>query len=154
MTKTYKANTSISINVVLASKKNLHISFITQSDGSSTFTTDCEEIQRAIERHYRFGSLFRLKSVSGSPEKKRTDPDTDDIVMGETNEKDGETGHDETESEWNNDGQRKLDVVNVPDLSAAKDYLADRFGISRTTLRSKKSIVDAAAANGIQLDGI
>ena len=61
MIKTYKANTNISINVVLpSSKKNLHIAFAPMSDGSSVFSTENEEIQKGIESHYKFGSLFRF----------------------------------------------------------------------------------------------
>ena len=40
--KTYMANTNISINVVLPSKKNFHITFTPLSNGSSVFTTDNE----------------------------------------------------------------------------------------------------------------
>ena len=61
MIKSYKANTNISINVVLpGSKKNLHIAFVPLSDGSSVFSTENEEIQKGMERHYEFGSLFRF----------------------------------------------------------------------------------------------
>ena len=51
ITKTYKANTNISINVVLPSKKNLHIAFVPLSNGSSVFTTDNEDIQKSVENH-------------------------------------------------------------------------------------------------------
>ena len=69
MIKTYKANTNVSINVVLPSKKNLHISFTPLSNGSSLFTTDNEDIMRAIEKHYNFGKLFRLHSMQDESEK-------------------------------------------------------------------------------------
>lgn len=59
MIKTYKANTNVSINVVLPSKKNLHISFTPLSNGSSLFTTDNEDIMRAIE------NITILESCSG-----------------------------------------------------------------------------------------
>ena len=72
--KTYKANTNISINVVLPSKKNLHITFTPLSDGSSVFTTDNEVIQKSIEKHYKFGKLFKLHASQGqSAEKEVTD---------------------------------------------------------------------------------
>lgn len=45
----------------------------------------------------------------------------------------------------------ELKQVQMTDLGAAKDYLAETFGISRNRLRSKKQIVEAAAANGIEL---
>lgn len=68
ITKTYKANTNISINVVLPSKKNLHIAFVPLSNGSSVFTTDNEDIQKSVENHYKFGKLFKLHSVHGQSE--------------------------------------------------------------------------------------
>lgn len=68
ITKTYKANTNISINVVLPSKKNLHIAFVPLSNGSSVFTTDNEDIQKSIENHYKFGKLFKLHSLHGQSE--------------------------------------------------------------------------------------
>ena len=184
MIKTYKANTNVSINVVLPSKKNLHISFIPLSNGSSTFTTDNEEIMNAIECHYNFGKLFRLHSVQGeskknaakvveTPAKKEEKaedkpadnptPAEDTTVTdngdnenadanenGENNEQNGEAPTEGAETETDT----TLKQVTVSDLAAAKDYLADKFGISRTTLRSKKAIVEQAAANGIEFVGL
>lgn len=40
--------------------------------------------------------------------------------------------------------------IEVPSLEDAKAYLVENFGISRTKLRSRKQIEDAAAANGIE----
>lgn len=186
MIKTYKANTNVSINVVLPSKKNLHISFIPLSNGSSTFTTDNEEIMNAIECHYNFGKLFRLHSVQGeskknaakvveTPAKKEEKaedkpadnptPAEDTTVTdngdnenadanenGENNEQNGEAPTEGAETKTDTDATLKQ--VTVSDLAAAKDYLADKFGISRTTLRSKKAIVEQAAANGIEFVGL
>ena len=184
MIKTYKANTNVSINVVLPSKKNLHISFIPLSNGSSTFTTDNEEIMNAIECHYNFGKLFRLHSVQGESKKKAAKvvempakkeetpadnptPAEDTTVIAtdngdnenadanenaENSEQNGETPTEGAETETDTDTELKQ--VTVSDLAAAKDYLADKFGISRTTLRSKKAIVEQAAANGIEFVGL
>lgn len=186
MIKTYKANTNVSINVVLPSKKNLHISFIPLSNGSSTFTTDNEEIMNAIECHYNFGKLFRLHSVQGESKKnaakvvetpakkeeKAEDKPADNPTSaedttvtdngdnenadanenGENNEQNGEAPTEGAETETDTDATLKQVIVS--DLAAAKDYLADKFGISRTTLRSKKAIVEQAAANGIEFVGL
>ena len=40
------------------------------------------------------------------------------------------------------------------DIAAAKDYLADTIGISRTSMRSTKSILQKAAENGIEFVGL
>lgn len=197
--KKYKANTNVSINVVLPSKKNLHISFIPLSDGSSVFQTDNEDIQRAIESHYNFGRLFRLvgtsgvkapakktpaKAASSAPAPEETKPAETEVHTGEepVQEETTETAEVETAAEeaapeesgeveesaeesvegevaeesgdtaaGDDSGLRK---VTVSDIAAAKDYLADTIGISRTSMRSTKSILQKAAENGIEFVGL
>ena len=168
MIKTYKANTNVSINVVLPSKKNLHISFVPLSNGNSTFTTDNEEIMNAIESHYNFGKLFRLHSTEGESKKKaakvvekpvkdeeQTDKSEDNAVAVDGNDENAEANenNDETSTE-EADNEPALKKVKVSDLAAAKDYLADTFGISRTALRSMKAIAEQAAAHGIEFEGL
>ena len=171
MIKTYKANTNVSINVVLASKKNLHITFSPLSNGNSTFTTDNEEIMNAIERHYNFGKLFRLHSTQGESKKKapkaiegiapKVDEKNDETTVQDgadlqPNEGEAPTEDNDTEGADNNEegAEQTLKKVKVSDLAAAKDYLADTFGISRTALRSMKAITEQAAAHGIEFEGL
>lgn len=166
MIKTYKANTNVSINVVLASKKNLHISFTPLSNGSSTFTTDDEEIMNSIERHYNFGKLFRLHSTQDESKKKtakvvETPVKEDNPIPAETTTKEPETTetHESADNEAEDTEAPDNDIsaltqVTVSDLASAKDYLADKFDISRTSLRSKKAIVEQAAAHGIEFVGL
>lgn len=133
MIKTYKANTNVSINVVLQkSKKNLHISFSPLSNGNSTFTTDNEEIIKAIESHYNYGKLFRLHETLKTAEMKISKGAADD----------NRTAPERTASK----------TVTVPDIASAKDYLADVCGISRTVLRTERSIMEQAEANGIRFN--
>lgn len=166
--KTYKANTNISINVVLPSKKNLHITFTPLSDGSSVFTTDNEVIQKSIEKHYKFGKLFKLHASQGqSAEKEVTDklkstslrkkketPAADNVDKTEldNNENVGQSG--ETEDNAGTGNDETVCKVKVSDIAAAKDYLADKFGISRTSMRSTKAILEQAAAHGIEFEGL
>ena len=171
MIKTYKANTNVSINVVLASKKNLHITFSPLSNGNSTFTTDNEEIMNAIERHYNFGKLFRLHSTQGESKKKapkaiegtapKVDEKNDETTVQDgadlqPNEGEAPAEDNDTEGAGNNEegAEQTLKKVKVSDLAAAKDYLADTFGISRTALRSMKAITEQAAAHGIEFEGL
>ena len=171
MIKTYKANTNVSINVVLASKKNLHITFSPLSNGNSTFTTDNEEIMNAIERHYNFGKLFRLHSTQGESKKKapkaiedtapKVDEKNDETTVQDgadlqPNEGEAPAEDNATEGADNNEegAEQTLKKVKVSDLAAAKDYLADTFGISRTALRSMKAITEQAAAHGIEFEGL
>lgn len=134
MRKIYKAKTNVSINVVLSNKKNLHISFNPLSNGSSTFSTDNEDVMNAIERHYNFGKLFRLDSVIDD-----TKPSEEVVEKAEIKDAAEGTG---------------LKRVKVSDIASAKDYLADTCGISRTALRSVKAIMEQAAANGIEFYGM
>lgn len=134
MRKIYKAKTNVSINVVLSNKKNLHISFNPLSNGSSTFSTDNEDVMNAIERHYNFGKLFRLDSVVDD-----TKPSEEVVEKAEIKDAAEGTG---------------LKRVKVSDIASAKDYLADTCGISRTALRSVKAIMEQAAVNGIEFYGM
>ena len=175
-TKTYKANTNVSINVVLASKKNLHITFTPLSDGSSVYSTDNEDIQKAIESHYRFGSLFRLiglsedkktsnKAIQSNGKRKSTDSNKEKKVTKENGKEDEESNDEnpeevisETDSDdevsEESDADGNMMKIHVTDIASAKDYLADRFGISRTSMRSTKAIIEQAAAHGIEFEGI
>ena len=48
----------------------------------------------------------------------------------------------------------EIKEVQVSCLDDAKDYLSDKFGISRTKLRSQEGIEKAAAANGVRFIGL
>lgn len=128
MLKIYKANTVLSINVVLRNNKNLHISFTPASDGSSTYATDDEEVQHAVEHNFYFGDKFKLLT---------------------------EVKEEEAEKPATKEPEKQAVMrVKVSDLAAAKDYLAENCGISRTALRSEKSIIEQATANGIEFYGM
>lgn len=148
MIKTYKSNTHVSINVVLPSRKNLHITFSPLSNGGSTFTTDQEEIIRAIESHYNFGRLFRIESTIDNTGGEEGGFDTEE--GNGTNE----INEDKCTGAHGDDTKSGLKQVHVSDLASAKDYLADKFGISRTSLRSQKAILEQAIANGIEFVGL
>ena len=165
--KTYKANTNIS-NVVLPSKKNLHIAFTPLSDGSSVFTTDNEVIQKSIEKHYKFGKLFKLHASQGqSAEKEVTDklkstslknqkeiPAAENVDKTELDNNENVEQNGETEDNAGAGDDETVCKVKVSDIATAKDYLADKFGISRTSMRSTKAILEQAAAHGIEFEGL
>ena len=112
----------------------MHLSFIALSNGGSVFSTDSEELQNAIERHYRFGDLFILNHIE---EPKNT----------------SETANEEyTSVKESEDGN--IQKITVNDLGEAKNYLADTLGISRTSLRSLKTILEVAKANNIEFEGL
>lgn len=129
MTKQYISDVQIAINIILSNGKNKHIAFIPLSNGSSVFATDDADIQNALERHKRFDELFTLGKVVKEEPKKE-----------------------EAKEVVNNSNVIRMIAVN--DIGEAKDYLAENFGLNRTSLRSEKAIVAAAKANGIQFKGI
>ena len=130
MIKHYKSKTSIAINVVLKSKKNMHVAFTAQSDGSSVFSTDNPDVQYALEHHYKYGKLFKLFYT----------------------EKEGEPSKSKPENK--NTNKQEMSTVHVSDLSDAKDYLATTFGISRTSLRTSDAIISTAKSHNIVFEGI
>ena len=134
MIKHYSSDSHVCLNVLLKSGKNMHISFTPLSTGGSIYSTDVEEVQNGLEAHYRFGSLF---SLSGG-ENSRT-ASTEDKSQGSGEEK---------------PKQGNLQKSTVSDVGEAKDYLADTFGVSRTSLKNQKSIIAAAQANGIVFEGL
>ena len=111
----------------------MHISFTSQSDGSSVYATENEEEQYALEHHYKYGKLFKLDSKE------------DESVIESTgaNEVNG--------AEAEREEMRK---VKISDIAAAKDYLADTFGITRTSLRSERAIMEAAKEHNIEFEGL
>lgn len=134
MTKHYISDSHIAINVTLDGGESVHLSFIALSNGGSIFSTDNEELQNAIERHYRFGDLFTLDHIE---EPKNT----------------SETANEEyTSVKESEDGN--IQKITVNDLGEAKNYLADTLDISRTSLRSLKTILEVAKANNIEFEGL
>lgn len=135
MIKHYSSDSNIAVNVVLSSGKSTHIAFVPLSSGGSTFSTNIEDIQKALENHYRFNSLFKIDRVEDENAPKTTPQQ-------------------ETSTEEATISSNSLRKITVHDEGEAKDYLADVLGVSRTKLRSSKAIVDAATANGIEFEGL
>jgi hypothetical protein len=102
----------------------MHVSFTPVTGGGSVYITSNEDIQKALERHSPFGKLFKIDINY-----KEEEPVVEEAAAVE---------------------EPKAKVMKMASLDDAKAYLADNFGISRTKLRSKKQIEDAAAANGIE----
>lgn len=191
--KKYIAKTNVSINIVLPNGANRHIAFSALTGGGSVFYTDDPDIIQAMERHYKFGTLFRA-DPRYIPEKPRNKPapqpeiipeqqpvnatgdapaptttieetvsapavvEADDIApeseqqtTEEESEADDIIDDDQAEDEAENNGLKTI-VISDPD--AAKAYLAEHFGYSRTKIKSLKAIKEAAAANGIVFEGI
>ncbi len=167
--KKYIANSDISVSVILPNGEGTRISFSTLSNGTSVFYTSDKDIQWALERHYKFGKLFRLaeetpdeKSVPTKKQNKVSAPKTGKRTRrqeksvdspGDMTDKatEGVEEQDDdmaTESSDADNASRYREVV-VSDMDAAKDYLADQFDVVRTKLKSEESIREAALSFGI-----
>lgn len=121
MTKRYSSSARVVIGVVLDDGSNMRIAFHPMTGGGSYFVTSSERLQKAIEGHSGYGKTFIGNDVA--EEQKPA------AVAEEPK------------------GPKQIKVSSIED---AKDYLADRFGLSRTKLRSKAAITEAAAANNIE----
>ena len=130
--KKYIASSIISINVVLPKNVNRHVVFSPMTGNSSVFYTNDGELQKAIEKHRHYGVLF-----------------SEDKNYARELERQAQQVNKPEEAEAPKDK-----VVKVSDADAAKSYLADNFGISRTKLKTIAQIQEAALSCGIEFEGI
>ncbi|WP_315353875.1 hypothetical protein [Hoylesella nanceiensis] len=135
MKKYYSSDSHIAINVLLENGNSMHIAFTPISNGGSTYNTEVEVIQNALENHYRYNDLFVLDR----------EEDTNAPIEEPTQN---------TEEDPNQEEESNIRKVKVNDLGEAKDYLAETFGVSRTSLRGQKAILEAAKANNIEFEGL
>lgn len=128
MTARYTARTLLSINVTLpGAGGNAHITFHPVTGGTSVYYTSDTRLQQALEAHPAFGRLFRRAPQAFLPKpapKAKAKPAS---------------------------GPRHIKVTCPDD---AKDYLADRYAVSRTKLRTVAAIQAEALTHGITFDGI
>lgn len=127
MLKKYTATSQIGINAVFENNKYKHIVFNAITGGISVFYTSDESLQKAIETNSNYGILFSGEEVI-EPVEMAVE------ILEDTNS--------------------KLTPVVVTCVDDAKDYLSEKFGISRTKIRSVKAIIDVAKANGVEFQGL
>lgn len=180
--KKYIAKTNVSINVVLASGANRHVSFSPLTGGSSVFYTDDPDLIQAMERHYKFGTLFRVdttyvaeqpavaapdtapsptptvEEVATAPEAPESEDaatESEQPTAEETDDQAEEDSSDEVTEETDEESaESEYKTIAVSDPDSAKSYLAEHFGYSRTKIKTIKAIKEAGAAHGIVFEGI
>ncbi|MEZ3589648.1 MAG: hypothetical protein K1V84_01255 [Muribaculaceae bacterium] len=173
----YIANTAISISVTLPNGNSTRVSFSPLSNGTSVFYTSDNDIQWALEHHYKFGKLFRLvdetpkvkipvpKKISAKPPTKNASPKASKKTTSEQADKpidtptptsniveytSNESDIDPTSENDNEDGEAtEYTEVTVSDVDAAKDYLAEHFEVVRTKLKTEDIITKTALSFGI-----
>lgn len=128
--KKYISGTVVSINVVLPNGSNCRVVFTPLTGSGSVFFTEDKELQKAIEKHYNYGVLFREDKHYVDPSKM-------------VEEKVEATPIESSKK-----------IVKVSDADAAKSYLAENFGISRTKMKTISQIQEAALSCGIEFEGI
>ena len=133
----------MSLSVKLSTGKSAHITFSPLTGGGSTFVTDNAMLQRALEAHPKYGKLFKAVQAPLSRD--------EGVVSSESGagaplSRDEGVGSSEEVS--------TTVKIEVSCLDDAKEYLVEKFGISRTKLRSTKAIKEAAAAHDIEFVGI
>jgi hypothetical protein len=101
------------------------VAFHPLTGGGSYYVTGDEQLQRAIERNAGYGRSFIGQEVVETPKA---------AAKAEAPK-----------------GPKQVQVASLDD---AKDYLAERYGYSRTKLRSKAAIIAAAEENNIEFVGI
>ena len=188
--KKYIAKSHISLSVRVTDKASAHITFSALTGGGSVFYTDDENLQQALEKHHKFGKLFKedktfteqtavKKAKAATPVKVEAttkpattpnpteDNNAEDKKVEDNNAEDNnaddntpinptESDMDDSNAEEDNttEAEGNFTKITITCLDDAKDYLSEKFGISRTKLRSKKAIEEAAADNGIEFVGI
>lgn len=129
MIKTYKAYTSVVISCINKGSR-YHIAFDTLTNGTSTYTTTDKDEQEAIEAHPWFGSKIYLHSSVDEAERVRKDR--------------RKAARKEPEQ----------DVHIVQTFTEAQDWLAEKFGISRSKMKTKEEILSQAKSCGVKLQGL
>lgn len=132
MLKKYTSKSDISLSVRITDDGSAHISFSPLTGGGSVYYTKDEDMQKALESHSKFGRLFKEVEM----------PVYEETTDGASTEE----GAAEEQSAYT--------TIHVDSLDDAKEYLSDHYGVSRTKLRTKKSIVETAASKGLIFEGI
>ena len=143
MLKRYKSKSCVSISVVLPTGGNTHVSFNPVTGGGSVYYTDNVHIQQGLERHPKYGKLFVADDTLRTQGALADRPQGTGISS--RGKREAPTGGDI----GNGGGVKAAVEVKMTCNDDAKDYLADKFGISRSKMRSRSEIEKVASENGV-----
>jgi len=104
------------------------IAFHATTNGRAYYITDDEELQKGIERHPWFKSKFYLESVEEPSADKQT---SDEQAKPEV--------------------QKEMVELKFVTLADAKNYLADKFGVVRSNIKTQEAAISAGEANGVKI---
>ncbi len=143
----YIADSQISLSGVTKSGATLHIVFTARTDGRSQYYTDNPEVIYALEHHKLYGRLFKRDALYAAEMKQREQARAKAAKAEQKKE-----GAAETPAKTK--PAAKPVTVKVSDMGQAKDYLARRFEIPRSNLKSKTAIIAAAAERNVTFQGL
>lgn len=133
MFKVYQAGSDLSFSVKMKNGQR-RIVFEPQSHGTSVYSTRDAEEQKAIEKHHWYEDKFWiLEAVDEKKQAAEAKKKADAAAKKKEDEK--ETHY-------------------VEDLQDAKDYLAEKFGVSRSKMKTKEEILTVAQEKGVELEGL
>ena len=150
--KIYTSKSEISIKVLLDNGKTVRIAFTPRTMGSSVFITDDEELQKAIEAHKEYGKLFVCKNagqVIPATVSQPTRQQSSDEGQQSSDEGQQSSDGDEQDGIPSDGGEPTTKVVPVGSIQEAKDYLADKFDIARSSIKSRAAIEASALSFGV-----
>lgn len=121
----FKSKTILSIAVRTASG-SVHVRFDPVTTGGSMYRTYNEELIEGLKKHHKYGKTFmEVEERQPEPVKPVEVPEVEEVK-----------------------------VITVDSAEDAKEYLADRFGVPRTQIRSIVKIKEFASKYNIQFEGI
>lgn len=130
----FSSNTHVCINVITGPNQNAHVSFTELSGKGSVFYTEDEKLADAMTKHARFGKLFREVPIDAEAATAAVAADKEEPA---------------------DDGAQK-DISGLTqsfsNIEDAKDFLAERYGISRSKLRTRAAIEVAAKGAGVTIE--
>lgn len=123
----FVSKTHVAINVVLKNGTNMHVTFMELTGKGSVYYTNSPAVAEALRNHYKYGKLFKEEQEPVKAAKPATKPAGEAAGTSAA----GEASKTENVKEFANNED-------------AKDYLAERYGISRSKMRTRAAIEEAA----------
>ena len=103
------------------------IAFHATTNGRAYYITDDEELQKGIERHPWLKNKFFIESTEVAS------PPPSPLVR--------EKGY----------YKKELVAMSFLTLADAKSYLADKFGVVRSNIKTQEAAISAGEANGVKI---
>ena len=131
----------VAINVVLPSGTNIHVSFMEMTGGGSALYTDNQDLINGLRSHHKYGKLFKEVEVSAAkPAAKKAEAPAPA----------GQTANAHTTQP----AAPQKKVMEFKNNEDAKDYLAERYGISRSKMKTRAAIEESAKQVNIKVKWI